>query len=63
MDLTAAQLLVAMVTVTLFVPCVASVMVILKERGWKYLVGLIAASVGGAFLVGGLLARLLAVIA
>ncbi len=63
MDLTAAQLLVAMVTVTLFVPCIASVMVILKERGWKYLVGLVAASVGGAFLIGGLLARLLAVIA
>jgi ferrous iron transport protein B len=63
MDLNAGQLLVAMVTITLFVPCVASVMVILKERGWKYLTGLIAASVGGAFLVGGLLARLLAVIA
>jgi len=63
MDLNAAQLLVAMVTVTLFVPCIASVMVILKERGWRYLAGLVAASVGGAFLVGGLLARALAVIA
>ncbi len=63
MNLSSAQLLVAMVTITLFVPCIASVMVILKERGWRYLVGLAVASVGGAFLVGGLLARLLEVFA
>ncbi|MCE5191910.1 MAG: ferrous iron transport protein B [Actinomycetia bacterium] len=62
MHLTSAQLLVAMVTITLFVPCIASVMVILKERGWRYLLGLFAASVGGAFLVGGLLTRLLEVL-
>ncbi|MGB4593040.1 MAG: ferrous iron transport protein B [Coriobacteriia bacterium] len=62
MDLSSAQLLVAMVTITLFVPCIASVMVIFKERGWKYLVGLFAASVSGAFVVGGLLARLLEVL-
>ena len=61
MSLSSAQLLVAMVTITLFVPCIASVMVILKERGWRYLAGLSVASVGGAFLVGGLLARLLEV--
>lgn len=61
MGLTSPQLLVAMVTITLFVPCVASVMVILKERGYRYLLGLLLASVGGAFLVGGLLARLLEV--
>jgi len=62
MNLSAAQLLVSMVTITLFVPCIASVMVILKERGWPYLVGLVAGSVGGAFLVGGLLSRLLGVV-
>jgi ferrous iron transport protein B len=62
MDLSSAQLLVAMVTITLFVPCVASVMVILKERGWRYLVGLLITSVSGAFLVGGLLARALEVL-
>lgn len=61
MDLSAAQLLVAMVTITLFVPCIASVMVILKERGWGYMVGLVAGSVGVAFLAGGLLARALGV--
>ncbi|MDP2183368.1 MAG: ferrous iron transport protein B [Actinomycetota bacterium] len=59
MSLSSAQLLVAMVTITLFVPCIASVMVIAKERGWRYLAGLFAGSVGLAFLVGGLLARAL----
>lgn len=63
MNLTDPQLLVAMVTVTLFVPCIASMMVILKERGWRYLVGLVAGSLGIAFLIGGLLARALEVIA
>ncbi|TDB38076.1 MAG: ferrous iron transport protein B [Actinobacteria bacterium] len=62
MNLSSAQLLVAMVTITLFVPCVASVMVILKERGWRYLAGLLVTSVSGAFLVGGLLTRLLEVL-
>jgi len=61
MSLSDAQLLVAMVTITLFVPCIASVMVILKERGTPYLVGLLSASVGLAFLLGGIIARLLGV--
>ena len=59
MNLTDRQLLTAMVTITLFVPCIASVMVILKERGWRYLVGLLVASVGLAFLLGGILTRVL----
>lgn len=62
MNLTDPQLFVAMVTITLFVPCIASMMVILKERGWRYLAGLFAGSVGVAFLIGGLLARALEVI-
>lgn len=61
MDLTAPQLLVAMVTITLFVPCAASMMVVLKERGWRYLLGLFTGSVSLAFLVGGLLTRALGV--
>jgi ferrous iron transport protein B len=59
MHLTDRQLLTAMVTITLFVPCIASVMVILKERGWRYLVGLFVASVGLAFLLGGIVTRVL----
>jgi ferrous iron transport protein B len=62
MHLTDSQLLVAMVTITLFVPCIASVMVILKERGWRYLVGLVAGSVGLAFLLGGIVARVIALL-
>ncbi|MDP2233164.1 MAG: nucleoside recognition domain-containing protein, partial [Actinomycetota bacterium] len=61
MNLTSAQLLVAMVTITLFVPCIASIMVIVKERGWSYMAGLFTGSVGLAFFVGGLLARALGV--
>jgi ferrous iron transport protein B len=62
MHLTDPQLLVAMVTITLFVPCIASTMVILKERGLRYVLGLFASSVGLAFLLGGLLARVLEVL-
>lgn len=61
MELTDAQLLVGMVTITLFVPCIASAMVILKERGWVYFVGLFAGSLAIAFTVGGLISRLLGV--
>lgn len=59
MNLSDGQLLVAMVTITLFVPCIASVMVIMKERGWRYLVGLFAGSVGLAFFLGGVVAKVL----
>ncbi len=62
MSLTAAQLLVSMVTITLFIPCIASVMVIWKERGAGYVAGLFAASVGVAFVAGGVLARLVGVV-
>jgi ferrous iron transport protein B len=57
MKLTDPQLLVAMVTITLFVPCIASVMVVLKERGWAYMLGLFAGSITLAFLLGGIIAH------
>lgn len=59
MDLSDAQLLVGMVTITLFVPCIASIMVILKERGWAYFAGLLMGSIAIAFLAGGLIARVM----
>jgi len=62
MSLTDAQLLVGMVTITIFVPCIASAMVILKERGWPYFVGLFTGSIAIAFGVGGVVARLLGVL-
>ncbi len=62
MNLTAAQLLVSMVTITLFVPCIASIVVIWKERGAAYVAGLFVASVTIAFVTGGVLARLIGVV-
>ncbi len=61
MSLTDAQLLVGMITITLFVPCIASAMVVLKERGTAYMIGLFAASVSIAFIAGGAIAHLLGV--
>ena len=61
MNLSSAQLLVAMVTITLFVPCIASTMVVLKERGWPFTIGLFASSIGLAFLLGGIIARVIGV--
>jgi ferrous iron transport protein B len=60
--LTPMQVVVAMVTITLFVPCIASVMMIAKERGWGTALGMVLMIIPLAFLVGGLLSRLLALI-
>lgn len=57
MDLSDVQLLVAMVTITLFVPCIASLMVVFKERGARYTAGLLAGSVTVAFVVGGIVSK------
>lgn len=53
------QVVVAMVTITLFIPCVASVMMIAKERGWRSAAGMVLIVMPLAFLVGGLLNRVL----
>jgi len=57
--LTPLQVVVAMVTVTLFIPCIASVMMIAKERGWRTALGMLALIMPLAFLVGGVLNRVL----
>jgi ferrous iron transport protein B len=57
--LTATQVVVAMVVITLFIPCLASVMMIGKERGWKTAAGMLVLIIPLAFLIGGLLYRLL----
>ncbi|MGI5835003.1 MAG: ferrous iron transport protein B [Chloroflexota bacterium] len=59
MDLTNLQTLVALVTITLFVPCVASVMMMFKERGWKEASLLWIGCLVVAFLVGGVVSQLL----
>ncbi|OZA30767.1 MAG: ferrous iron transport protein B [Hydrogenophilales bacterium 17-61-9] len=58
-QLSAIQAVVGMVTITLFVPCIASVMMIVKEQGWKIAAAMIAFIVPFAFLIGGLLNHLL----
>jgi ferrous iron transport protein B len=53
--LTSRQTLVAMVTITLFVPCIASVLMIAKERGWRTSLAIMGLVMPLAFLIGGLL--------
>ena len=49
------QILVALVTITLFVPCIANFFVIIKERGWKVALAIVSAVIFIALLVGGVL--------
>ncbi len=58
-QLTAHQVLVSLVTITLFVPCIANVFVIIKERGWKTALAIIGFIFPFAFLVGGTLNKVL----
>jgi ferrous iron transport protein B len=48
------QLVVAMVTITLFIPCIANVFMIAKERGWRTAAAMAAFIFPLAFAVGGL---------
>jgi len=53
------QALVSITTITLFIPCIASVFMMVKERGLKVALGMIAFIFPFSLLVGGLLMRLL----
>jgi ferrous iron transport protein B len=53
------QVVVALVTITLFTPCIASVMVMMKERGWKEALRVWIGTWIVAFLVGGILSQIL----
>jgi len=48
------QAVVGMITITLFIPCFASLMMMVKEQGTKVALGMVAVIVPFAFLVGGL---------
>jgi hypothetical protein len=50
--LTPIQALVSIVTITLFVPCIASIFMMIKERGWKIGLGMTVFIFPFAFLVG-----------
>lgn len=53
------QVVVSIVTITLFIPCIASLFMIVKERGWKMTLAMTLFIFPFAMLVGGLLQRLL----
>ena len=57
--LTSLQMLTSLVVITLFVPCIATATVMLKERGWKEGVGVFFLSWVMAFVVGAVVTRLL----
>jgi ferrous iron transport protein B len=59
LPLSPAQTLVSLITITLFVPCIASMFVILKERGKKEGTIIWLGSWVAAFVVGGVMARIL----
>jgi len=49
------QALVSLVTITLFIPCLANLLIIIKERGWKTALGMSLFIFPFAFAVGGIL--------
>jgi ferrous iron transport protein B len=53
------QVVVSMVTITLFIPCVASVFMIGKSRGWRTSLAITAVVFPLAFIVGGLIKQIL----
>ncbi len=52
-----AQVLVSLITITLFVPCIANVLIIVKERGWTVALWMMLVIFPLAFGVGGLVNR------
>jgi ferrous iron transport protein B len=55
LSLTSLQLLVALVSITLFVPCIAAILILYKERGAKIATGIWVGTIITAFIVGGLI--------
>jgi ferrous iron transport protein B len=58
-QLNGVQIVVSLVTITLFVPCIAQYFMMVKERGWKSATALVLFVLGTALVVGGILFRLL----
>ncbi len=59
MALSPMQITVAIITITLFVPCIAALMVMLKERGLKQGLIIWGATWVGAFTIGGIVAQII----
>jgi len=58
MTLTPMEITVALIVITLFVPCIASLMVMMKERGWKEGFAIWVGTWLAAFTVGGIVSQL-----
>lgn len=58
-SLTTMQITVAIITITLFVPCIASFVVMLKERGWREGLSIWFGTWITAFLIGGIVAQII----
>lgn len=56
--MTQVQTLISLVVMTLFVPCIAAIMIIFKERGYRDALLIWLGSFAVAFLAGGIIARL-----
>lgn len=59
LPLTPEQTTIALITITLFVPCIAAMMIMVKERNWKEALAIWAGSWITAFAVGGIVAYLI----
>ena len=46
------QILVSLVVITLFVPCIANLLVIIKERGWRTALAIVGFIIPYSILVG-----------
>ena len=57
--MTPIQTTVALITITLFVPCIAAMMIVIKERNWTESLAIWFGSWITAFLVGGIVAQVL----
>ena len=53
-ELSTVQIIVSLVTITLFVPCIANFFIIIKERGWKTAMVIVGFIIPFAFLIGGI---------
>lgn len=58
MELTSSQILTGLVTLTFFVPCIASMMILFKERGTRQALVIWLGTWLTAFIVGGMIARI-----
>ena len=58
LSLSPMQITVALITITLFVPCIASAVIMLKERGWKEGLIVWAGTWIVSFLIGGIVAQI-----